>query len=148
MGGEIVDITRRLERAESQINALITRFLPPVLQRMEILEKDNAALRKWMSELVMPDAPTPVPDSEAAPAKKRTRRKITYETLVALRDLISRGHSVKAASESMGIPYSTAHKLANMTPEQCEVMRLQRQEGAQAAPPPIREVAGGPTAAP
>lgn len=136
MGGEIVDLTRRLERAESQLHMLVTRFLPPVLNRLEIVEKDNASLRKWLSELIMPDAPTPIPAREEAPVKRRTRKKPTYEMLTALVDLVGRGHSLKAAAEAVGVPYSTAHKLMSLSSAEQEALRLKSGEAAGTAPPP------------
>lgn len=92
----------RVAQLEEQLTALITRFLPPILERLEKLEAGQTT------------APAPA---------TRKRKPLTAETYDMVKYLSKHGRTDREISEELKIPYTTVRAYIRLTPERVTKLR-------------------------
>lgn len=92
----------RVAQLEQQLDALITRFLPPILERLEKLEAGQ----------------------KSAPATSARKRKaMTAEMYDAVKYLSKHGRTDKEISTELNIPYTTVRAYLRLSPERVTELR-------------------------
>lgn len=114
---------QRVAQLEQQLDALITRFLPPIMERLEKLEAGRTT---------------------APSTSTRKRKALTAEMYDAVRHLSKHGRTDKEISEELKIPYTTVRAYLRLSPErvtelrrkQLDIIRGKASEEALQAPEP------------
>lgn len=101
---------QRVAQLEQQLAALISQFLPPILERLEKLESGQVT--------------APAPNT-----KVRKRKAMTAEMYDAVKYLSEHGRTDKDISQELNIPYTTVRAYLRLPADKLAELRRKQMEG-------------------
>ena len=90
-----------VKRLREEVDLLITKFLPPIVKRIEALEQVRVN----------------------APVKIGSRQQASYETYEKIKNMTDRGFGIAQIAKELNMPYTSVKNYVNITAERLEKLR-------------------------